>query len=640
MTPLKQIDILKKEYEYVKKEFQRATEVIGVGRKVKRGECWFPVNVGRSYYSSLNDYTVELTRRTDQDIEHLFEYGKSVCLFTLSADGSISYLPFSGTVSFASSDVMAISLPSVDAYSKLSALDNVGVQLNFDETSFSLMFEALKKVAESKDNRLAHLRDVFHGNIEPEFSAESSAPIKLPWLNGSQEQAVRDVVRTKDVLVVHGPPGTGKTTTLIESISEVLRREPQVMVCAQSNTAVDWISEQLSDRGISVLRIGNPARVTDKMLENTFEKRYESHPEYPTLWAIRRDIRTLRAKHNSERTSSFHQKLSRLRDRADEIDMRIRQSLFDGARVIACTLVGSANKLLFGQKFNTLFIDEAAQALEAACWIALQKANRVILAGDHCQLPPTIKSPEAMRGGLGKTLMETIAQNKPSVVRLLDVQYRMNEELMRFSSEWFYKGRLKAAPEVKNRSLFDELDAPLIWIPTDMDGSDDQPEENGENENMREAFVGLSYGRVNRGEAKLTIKTLCDYIESFGRSRFIEDRVDIGVISPYKAQVQYLRSLLKRNAYLRPLRGQITINTVDAFQGQERDVILISLVRANDDGQIGFLSDLRRMNVAMTRARMKFIIIGSQETLCKHTFYKKLWERCEYLKERDLMFGK
>jgi len=638
MIPSKQIEILKKEYDYVKKEFQRATEVVGIGRKVKRGECWFPVSVGRSYYSSLNDYTVEISRRTDTEIEHLFEYGKSVCLFSMAGDGSIDYLPFTATVSYATQDVMAIALPSVDAYSKLSGMDNVGVQLNFDETSFSLMFEALRKVSEAKDNRLAHLRDIFHGNIAPEFSVESSMPIRLPWLNGSQEKAVREVIRAKDVLIVHGPPGTGKTTTLIESISEVLRREPQVMVCAQSNTAVDWISEQLSDRGISVLRIGNPARVTDKMLENTFEKRFEAHPEYSTLWAIRRDIRAMKLKRASERMSSYHQKLSRLRERADEIEMRIRQSLFDGSRVIACTLVGSANKLLTGQRFNTLFIDEAAQALEAACWIALQKANRVVLAGDHCQLPPTIKSPEAMRGGLGKTLMETIAQSKPEVVRLLDVQYRMNEELMKFSSEWFYGGKLKAAREVKNRSLFDELDTPMIWVPTNID--DETSEEGEERDDMREAFVGLSYGRVNRGEAKLTMKTLCDYVESFGRSRFIEERIDIGVISPYKAQVQYLRSLLKRNAYLRPMKGQISINTVDAFQGQERDVILMSLVRANDEGQIGFLSDLRRMNVAMTRARMKFIIIGSQETLCRHAFYKKLWQRCEELKDSGMLFGK
>lgn len=628
-----QLALLRKEYQYVKNEFRRATEVVGIGRKVKRGECWYPVSTGRSYYNSMNEFVVELTRRTDTEIEHLFEYGRTVCLFSMSVDGAISYLPFSCTVSRASAETMAITLPSAESLSVIDKLDNLGVQLNFDETSFSLMFEALTKAIEAKDNKLARAREIFHGNIEPEFSAPSAAPLRMPWLNGSQEEAVRKIVSARDVMVVHGPPGTGKTTTLIEAIGEVLRREPQVLVCAQSNTAVDWISEQLADRGISVLRIGNPSKVTDKMLQNTYERRFESHPEYPSLWQLRRDIRMLREKPRNERTASHHQKIARLRERADEIEMHIRQSLFDNSRVIASTLVGSANKLLMGQKFHTLFIDEAAQALEAACLIALQKADRVIFAGDHCQLPPTIKSPEAMKGGLGTTLMETVAKRWPQSVVLLDTQYRMNEELMKFSSDWFYEGKLRASADVRHRSLFDEIDTPLVWVDTKIGTLPEDVE--AERESMMETFVGISYGRVNRGEAKLTMKTLCDYIEKFGRKRFIDEGIDFGIISPYKAQVQYLRMLLKHNAFLRPLHKQITINTVDAFQGQERDVIIVSLVRANDEGQIGFLSDLRRMNVAMTRSRTKLIIIGSVDTLCKHGFYKKLYERCVSLQQRE-----
>jgi len=610
----RQRDLLRKEYEYEKTRFRQDTEQMGVDRKVKRGECWFPIGLGRSYYNSLDRLVVEVTRAEDADIEHNFEYGRQVCFFSKEADGSLKYLDFSATVSYAEADRMVVVLPDEKALLQLQALENGGVQLHFDETTYRLMFEALDAVMAARDNRLAALRELVHGTA-PSQPLAAAAPVSFPWLNASQQQAVNDVVCCRDCLIVHGPPGTGKTTTLVEAVCEVLRREPQVLVCAQSNTAVDWISEQLADRGVGVLRIGNPTRVTDKMLGFTYERRFESHPDYATLWQIRRTIRQLYVAPRRGRSESFHQKVARLREWADELELRIRHSLFDSARVIACTLAGSANPLLTGQRYHTLFIDEAAQALEPACWIALRKADRFVLAGDHCQLPPTVKSPEALRGGLAVTLMETLARRHPECVRLLTVQYRMNEELMRFSSEWFYEGKLTAAPEVRHRSLLDELDAPLEWIDTD--------EETG-----REEFVGYNYGRINKAEARLTLVALRDYVERVGRRRLLEERVDIGIISPYKAQVQYLRGLLKRDEALKPLRRNITVNTVDSFQGQERDVVLVSLVRANEAGEIGFLRDLRRMNVAITRARMKLIVLGNSATLCRHKFYRKLYEKC------------
>ena len=428
------------------------------------------------------------------------------------------------------------------------------------------------------------------------------------------------VLHAKDVAIVHGPPGTGKTTTLVEAVYETLHRENQVLVCAQSNMAVDWISEKLVDRGVSVLRIGNPSRVNDKMLSFTYERRFESHPDYPQLWSIRKAIRELyaRSRKGAER-EAVRQKINSLKDRATELEIRINESLFSEARVIACTLVGSANRLLTGQKFGTLFIDEAAQALEAACWIPIRKADRVILAGDHCQLPPTVKAPEALRAGLGHTLMQTIVKNKPDTVSLLKLQYRMNDEIMRFSSEWFYGGMLQSAPEVKYRSILD-FDTPIEWI-------------NTEGLDCNEEFIGENYGRINKSEAELSIEQLKGYITKIGRERFLDERIDVGMISPYKAQVQYLRRLVRNDAFFKPYRQAITINTVDGFQGQERDVILISLVRANEEGQIGFLNDLRRMNVAITRARMKLIILGDASTLTRHAFYKKLYIYIESLHE-------
>lgn len=610
-----QLSLLKKEYEYEKQAFQRDTEMMGIDRKVKRGDCWFTITVGRSYYNSLDRFVVEITRNADNDIEHNFEYGRQVCFFSQDASGMLHYFNFQATVSYAEADRMVVELPGEGALAQLQSAERLGVQLHFDDYSYKVMFEALHRVIEAKGNRLATLRDLFHTAVPVSWGAESALPLRLPWLNASQEQAVRDVLRAKDVLIVHGPPGTGKTTTLVEAISEVLRREPQVMVCAQSNTAVDWICQQLSDRGIAVLRIGNPSRVTETMLANTYEHRFESHPDYPDLWQIRRSIRQLYSQPRKARGENFHQKIARLRERADEIEMRIRHTLFDQSRVIACTLTGAANQLLVGQHYHTLFIDEAAQALEAACWIPLQRVDRVILAGDHQQLPPTIKSPEAMRAGLGRTLMEQVAQRKPEVVRLLRVQYRMNEALMRFSSEWFYHGLLEAAPEVRHRSLLDDVDDPLVWIDTPTEAA--------------EQFVGSSYGRINKTEASLTLQALHHYVERIGRHRLIAERVDFAIISPYRAQVQYLRNLVRHDEMLRPLRKQITVNTVDAFQGQERDVVMVSLVRSNEQGQIGFLSDLRRMNVAITRARFKLIILGSKDTLCQHKFYKKLFDRCK-----------
>ena len=262
--------------------------------------------------------------------------------------------------------------------------------------------------------------------------------------------------------------------------------------------------------------------------------------------------------------------------------------------------------------FGTLFIDEAAQALEAACWIAIRKASRVVFAGDHCQLPPTVKSIEALRGGLGKTLMERIVENKPETVTLLTVQYRMNEQIMRFSSEYFYGGKIVTAPQIRFRGILD-YDIPIVWHDTSgLDG--------------HEEFVGESFGRINRDEAALTLTTLESYFTKIGKTRVLDENIDVGIISPYRAQVQYLRRLVQKSEFFKPFRRLISVNTVDGFQGQERDVILISLVRANDDGQIGFLSDLRRMNVAITRARMKLIILGDVSTMTRHPFYRKLYE--------------
>ena len=626
--------LLQIEYDEERQSFQKQAEATGLGRRLKRGDAWYPLRIGKSYYNSLNQRCVEMFRTTDQDIEHNFEPGRPVVFFSLVEEEGkkkqhLKFFGFTGNVSYIDGDRMVVSVPDNAHIADVEGTANVGIQLSFDETSYRTMFDALERVAKAKGNRLAYLRDLFY---TPQMKTErfSFASMRFPYLNSTQEEAVNEVLRTKDVMVVHGPPGTGKTTTLVEAIYETLMRESQVLVCAQSNMAVDWISEKLVDRGVNVLRIGNPSRVNDKMLSFTYERRFEAHPDYPDLWQLRKTIREMRnRRHRGD--DSFHQKIERLKSRAAEIEIRINAELFGEARVIASTLVGSANRLLHGMRFTSLFIDEAAQALEAACWIPMRRVSRVILAGDHCQLPPTIKSLAAMHGGLDKTLMQRIAENHPEVVTLLRVQYRMNEQIMRFSSDWFYGGKVESAPSVRHRGILD-YDNPIVWI----DSKDTLPspaDENTEPETVssryHEEFIGESFGRINKPEAELTLATLQELFDKIGRARILEERIDVGIISPYRAQVQYLRQLIRRREYYKPYRSLISVNTVDGFQGQERDIIIISLVRSNEQGQIGFLRDLRRMNVAITRARMKLIIIGDVETLTKHKFYKRLHEYIE-----------
>ena len=646
VSPIQQLQqqrmLLQLEYETEKEAFRQQTEQTGIGRKVRRGDAWWPVRISKSYYNSLNQLTVEAVRpaSNEGEEEHNFEYGRPVQFFAMDEEetagnakkGSIRYFRFTGMVNYVDGDRMVITVPDNTSIIDLQGAEGLGIQLSFDETSYRLMMDALDRTMRAK-GRLAYLRDLFftpagrngHGLAET-FVFQ---PMHFPYLNRTQEQAVNQVLRAKDVAIVHGPPGTGKTTTLVEAIRETLMRESQVLVCAQSNMAVDWISEKLVDRGISVLRIGNPSRVNDKMLSFTYERRFESHPDYPQLWALRKAIRDLRS-HRKRGDEKYHQRLESLKSRATELEIRINGDLFGEARVIASTLVGSANRLLDGQKFGTLFIDEAAQALEAACWIPLRRVSRVVLAGDHCQLPPTVKSIAALKAGLGKTLMERLVELHPEAVTLLKIQYRMNDDIMRFSSDYFYDGQVESAPDVRFRSILD-MDIPITWIDTKalLAQTDGQGESL-----LQESMLGES--RVNKAEAELTLMALQYYFNKIGKQRLLDERIDVGIISPYRAQVQLLRQLLIKREFFKPFfRRSISVNTVDGFQGQERDIIVISLVRSNDEGQIGFLRDLRRMNVAITRARMKLIILGDCETMTRHPFYRKLYEYvCELRDER------
>jgi superfamily I DNA and/or RNA helicase len=622
-----QEELLKLEFDYEKAEYEELCRQAGIARRMRQGKCRYPLLVGRSLYNALDQLVVEVVsadpetpEEADAKMNDEFEPGRPVSFFQAAEDNKTPrFLPYSCQISRVDGPRLQVTVPNLQAVELLRDYANrglLGLQLAFDATSFRVMREAIRHVRETDDAKLLRLRSVLIGRGEPEFRAEM--PVRFPWLNASQEAAVQKVLTARQVSIVHGPPGTGKTTTLVEAIGETLRREEQVLVCAQSNAAVDWICEQLMVRGVSVLRVGNPMRVSDALLSATYERRYESHPDYTELWGIRRELRRLygMGKHLSatERRNRDNQ-IGKLRNRATELEIRIDAALFAATRVVACTLIGSASKVLERKHFSTLFIDEAAQAFEAACWAAIQKADRVIFAGDHKQLPPTIKSRDAERAGLGRTLMEYVAVHKPTCVQLLTVQYRMHRDIMSFPGQRFYGGRLQAAPEVADRTVL-PLEYPLVWIDTTKLG-------------LEEEQNSYTQSRLNTAEAQLLMQALNDYVAKVGMDRLLAERIDFGIISPYKSQVQLLRKLVRESAELRPLHGAISVNTVDGFQGQERDVIFISMVRGNDEGRIGFLGDLRRMNVAITRARMKLVILGDSETLSHTDFYRDLFRHVE-----------
>ena len=603
-------EMVSQELQEERESYRRSFEQRGLsmsGALICEPSCRYPIALDDTSYNAMGQLTLSLRYEVSEDEMELdFEPGQPVTFFFFH-ENSPKELSHQGFVELVGDGMMTVSLPNIAAAQSLrstAAHHPLGVQLGVDNTSFRVMTEALHAAESTDTERFVRLRDVLLGNRPPAF--RSLPQVSFPWLNPSQQDAIQKTIEAQEISIIHGPPGTGKTTTLVEAIIETLQRETQVLVCAPSNAAVDWISEQLMRRGIHVLRVGNPLRMSDEMLDCSYERRYAAHPDYHELWSIRRTLR------DGAKGEQAH----RLRNRETELEIKIHADLFEQARVVSCTLIGSAYRLMERRHFSTLFIDEAAQALEPACWAAILKADRIVMGGDHQQLPPTVKSLAAAKGGLNETLMQKMVALWPQAVKLLTIQYRMNEQIMAFPSRWFYNGHLHADPGAAHRQV-SPLDTPLTWLDTSQLSGEEHPNSNN----------SIS----NANEARLVIHTLKDYIEMVSPQKIESERIDFGIITPYRGQARLIRRLLKMQHYFRKLKRHITIGTVDGFQGQERDVIIISLVRDNTEGNIGFLRDLRRMNVAMTRARMKLIIVGNSQTLSRHKFYRSL---IEHIKEK------
>lgn len=618
------LKLLKQEWEEDLQQFKKKFLYTSISDKKNEGICWYPVQLKKSRVGYGERWIVDL-ERFDTKQSHVFQSGKSVSIFSNQELHSSPDLRINGVINQVKKDVMTVTL-QVEELPEWLQKGKIGIDLLFDEASYREMESALKSVIKAEKGRLAELKEILLG--EKSAVIEEKDIVVENQLNTSQQEALKLVARAQDVAIIHGPPGTGKTTTLLAAIQQSLQNHKQVLVCAPSNAAVDLLVEKLFDNGISTLRIGHPARVEDHILSQTLDAKISLHDSYKDLKKLKKTAEEYRKLGQKYKRNFGHEErmqrrrmldeATRCKVEAEHLEEYITYDIFQQTQVFASTLVGAANSALKGMKFPVVFIDEAAQGLEAATWIPIQKAQKVVMAGDHCQLPPTIKSYEAAKAGLSETLFEKVIKRQTHASKMLDLQYRMPELIMGFSSEYFYHHGLKAAENTNFHYLSPE-EPVLEFIDTAGSGYVEQTEEE-------------SLSTFNLEEARFALKYLESMIKRVGVAEIKNNQWNIGLIAPYRAQVRRFNELVFESyeyPNLRAFSDLLTIDSIDGFQGQERDIIVISLVRSNAQGEIGFLSDTRRMNVALTRAKRKLIVIGDSATLSYHPFYNAFLDYAE-----------
>jgi len=608
-------ELLQLEKEEDLEQYRRKVEAMPLPQRREEGYCWYPLQVVRQGYMMGERAYVVVERSTELNEKHQFRSGNTVRLFTQQA--GVSHPERTGVIHWVDKNKMQIILNTQDLPEWIG-LGQLGVDLLFDETTYQEMEKALMRVMEAKGDRLAELREVLLGH-QPAVFDDLRHPVEIPSLNESQNKAVNEILATRSVAVVHGPPGTGKTTTLVQAVRLLCQEESTVLVTAPSNTAVDLLTERLAAQGLDVVRIGNISRVDEDIIRHTLDMRLSEHPESKTIKKVK--VQAAEARRQARRYKrrfgrAEYKQRQRLFEEARELSGWARQledrlvdQILDGAQVITCTLVGAAQRVLEKRKFRTVVIDEAAQALEPATWIPISRASRVVLTGDPFQLPPTVKSTEAMRRGLATTLIEKSLQRIPQV-SLLNVQYRMHHVIMGFSNQQFYEGKLIAAPVVRNHQLAIPRHPSVTFIDTAGCGF---------SEKMHESYRS----RYNPEEFMI----LCEHLYQLTAAFNGQPVPQVALISPYREQVRHMKEQVEEDTLLKEVPS--IINTIDGFQGQERDIVYISLVRSNEKGEIGFLKDYRRMNVALTRARKKLVIVGDSATIGNDPFYTAFLEYCE-----------
>lgn len=604
------LELLKIERDEDRKAYQKLIDNSSVADRRADGLTWYPIAIRGTEVSRADYITVEVERTTHQDVNHQLRFGASAVLFS-NHDAKTDNVE--GVITYQGGNKLKITLRT-DELPEWASNGKLGIDLLFDDNSYEEMQNALK-LAESLGEKENKLINTLTGKTPPTFYL-NAPQVHNPKLNSKQNEAVNKILNANELAIVHGPPGTGKTTTLVQAIKALIQRDnKQVLVVAPSNVAVDLLSEKLSDEGLNVLRVGNPTRVSEKQLALTLDSKMAQHNSMKEIKRLKKQANEFRDmahkyKRNfgkaerEQRKALFNEAHKILKD-IGNTEQYIINDLVAKAQVITATPVGAAHYTVRNLKYHTLVIDEAGQALEPACWIPILKAEKLILAGDHCQLPPTIKSEEAAKKGLRTTLMEKLVKLYPEAVTLLEEQYRMNELIMRYPSKVFYDDKLHAHETVAHRTMFADDNA-VAFVDTAGCGFNEKSE-------------GLSIS--NPEEAALLFKHLIHYCATLDDKAPSTELPTIAIISPYKQQIYELKEQLQHTPALQKYAGNISINTIDSFQGQERDIVYVSLTRSNDTGIIGFLSDIRRMNVAMTRARKKLVVVGDSATLSQSDFY-------------------
>lgn len=609
-----QIALLKaeKQYDFIQHEHLLLRSTLHERRA--QGVSWFPIAIvdtalGRGDYLSI---TVHKTNFLGEG--HKFRFGMPVALFS-NHDPEEDKLE--GIISYVSRDTMRIAV-RVDELPDWSRRGKLGVNLLFDEHSYREMFSALDEAAarrtEKGDNNI--VRQLLGEETWKVVPTENTAYHNVA-LNDSQNMAINAMLDANPLTILHGPPGTGKTTTLIAGIQAVLKNDKrQILVVAPSNTAVDLLCERLDMAGVAVLRIGNAVRVSEHLQALTLDAKVDKHAANKERKDLEKQARAYTdmahkykrsfGRSEREQRKALFDEARKLRKEIDKIQDYIIDDVLNKVEVIAATLVGANHHSIRERHYPTVVIDEAAQALEPATWLPILKADRIIMAGDHCQLPPTVKSSNKSTEGLYITLFEKLINRFPTCVSLLDVQYRMHTQIMHYPSQVLYGGNLKAAADVAKWTL-QEDNKPVVFIDTAGAGYEETIVENA-----------IS----NKGEALFLYRHLLEHIHVLLKRYTAEDFPSIGVIAPYRQQASLLKEMINEDDLLKALSPTIHVHTIDSFQGQEKDIIYISLTRSNNSQQIGFLADIRRMNVAMTRAKKKLIVIGDSATIGQHHFYK------------------